>query len=260
MVAEGGPGQWEITVSPKYGIEAVDNAYRFKNCIKEIARAHNHSCTFMTKPYAASNSGAHFNHSLWETESGRNAFFDEAEKYNMSKIAKHWVAGLQHHARGLMALLCPTVNCYRRVVPNNWVPINNTWGFENRTASLRFKSHGANATFLENRVPSSACNPYLVAAAVIIAGIDGIDKEMLISDEMKGTNHDQCPTGTKSLPVTLEEAILSLKKDDMITKEFGEEFIKQFSLTKELEIQGAAQAECGDRLLEWERNLYWTYI
>ena len=214
----------------------------------------------MTKPHGSSTSGAHFNHSLQNIERGVNAFFDKTDVHKMSEIAKHWVAGLQYHAKGLMALSCPTINCYRRVVPNICCPINNTWGFEARTAAFRFKSYDEEATYLEHRIPSSACNPYLVTSAVIVSGMDGIENKMKISEEMKGMDHDHCPIGTQMLPTTLKEALECLKNDEVLAKALGEDFLKQFCLIKELELEGALQASTDDRLHEWEKKVYWTYV
>jgi len=269
MVSEGGPGQFEITMSPKFGIDGIDDTFRFKHYMKEISLKHGYECTFMTKPYKipvppgrACASSAHFNHSLWSMDGSDNAMFDETRENNMSELAAHWIAGLQAHSKALMAFSFPTVNCYRAVEFHTCMPVNNTWGFENRTAAFRFKSYSKRQTYIENRMPSSACNPYLVAAAVIMAGMDGIKRKLSLSDAFCGDNQEcnSHPDGTEMLPTSLKEAVDCLKEDDLFSKAFDGDFVKQFTLLKNQEMRECGKAKHDEELFQWEKEYYFTYI
>ncbi len=125
--------------------------------------------TFMSKPFKdklVTNSG-HFNHSLWDSDKN-NVMYDPSDATGFSQLAHWWAAGIMKHARALCALVCPTANCYKRIVPGSWAPRKIGWALERRDAFIRGKNESKNGTYYECRTPSGAANPYLVIAGLKI--------------------------------------------------------------------------------------------
>ena len=215
----------------------------------------------MSKPFTDTfGNGHHYSHSLWfsaasnveENEAVKNAFYDPNAENCLSTVARHWLAGLIRHAPALTALCSPTVNCYRRLhVP--WSPDFSDWGLDDRMAAFRVKAGHREATYIENRIPGGSSNPYLVLAATVAAGIDGI------------VNKLECPAPKSDssvfakLPESLPEALEALENDDVMRKSLGEEFIRWFAEAKrESEISKISQIvdETGRADIEVERDFY----
>ena len=220
MHTEYAPGQFEFTLRPELGIKAADDIFLFKNSVKELAAKKGMKATFFGKAHPdEAGGGAHFNFSLWNKNTQTNVFYDEAQPDNLSKIARHWIAGLVHHADALTALCELTVNCYRRLhCP--WAPSIANWGIDDRMSSFRMKNAGEQGTYMENRLPSSMANPYLVMAATIAAGLDGVEKEL------------ECPApmlaDAPKLPTSIQQALKALDADAAMKAALGEEFITGF--------------------------------
>jgi glutamine synthetase len=258
------PGQVEINFAPAWGLEAADQAFTFKNGVKEIAQQFGRIATFMTKPdIVNAASGCHFNQSLWEGE--RNAFLDLDKEHGLSDVALHYLAGQITHAPALTALLAPTINCWKRYKPDSFAPANVTWGFDNRTAALRMKAFKDDRTYLENRLGSGSTNPYLVMAAVLAAGIDGIKRKLEPPAPVWGIA-DRLETNPR-LPLRLEDALDALEQDAVIREALGEEFIKLFIAIKRHEIAKAKEAianydspEFLDQVHDWERREFFEFL
>ena len=218
------PGQFEITMVPIYGIEGADKTLILKQGIKEIAHQQGFEASFMSKSSMADNgNGAHFNFSLWSKVDGSNALYDPDGEDRLSDTARHWIGGLLEHGAALSAFLCPTVNCYRRLhCP--WAPSPINWGVDDRTVSLRVKNDGPQSTYIENRVPSGSSNPYLVLAATLAAGLDGVANK-IDPASMKGRS-------SPKLPKTLEEALTALENDHVFVKSLGEDLVSWFTTLK----------------------------
>jgi len=198
----------------------------------------------------------HFSGSLWAD--GKNAFHDPAETEKsgqLSAVGRHWAAGLIKHAAALTALLSPTVNCYRRL-HGPFAPDRSDCGWENRTAMLRFVTPSPQTTYIENRLPSSAANPYVVLAATVAAGIDGLVNRLELPPA------DSQDRRAERLPSSLSEALSALQSDRVMCEALGEEFIRWFlSLKRDVEIAKVNQAEeAGRDELEIERELYFTFL
>jgi len=241
-------GQLEFAIGPKFGIESADQMFTLKESVKEISTQHGWQATFMTKPASEQgcSSGMHFSGSLWTGE--KNAFRDP-ETDELSATGRHWVAGLIKHGAALTALLSPTVNCYRRL-HKPFAPDRVDCGLENRAAMLRIVAASACTTYVENRLPSSAANPYVVLAATVAAGIDGL------------LNRLELPNETKTLPSSLTEALSALEADTVLCDALGEEFIRWFlTVKREVEIAKVNKAkEEGHDELEVERELYFKFL
>lgn len=175
LQTEYAPGQLELVLTPVHGIHAADSVFIFKQAVREIAAINNMVVSFMSMPVIGVGTGMHYNFSV-ENKSG-NIFYDPKQTDNLSAFAKHWVAGLLHHAPALAALNSPTINCYRRYHAP-WSPDACNWGLDDRMAAIRVKNNGASGTYIENRMGSGAANPYLVMASTIAAGLDGVDNKL----------------------------------------------------------------------------------
>jgi len=174
---EYGPGQYEIVFHHDWGIHAGDNAFTFKTGVKEIAMRNNLMASFMSKPWEdKSGCGCHYNHSLWSLDGKKNHFYDEKQD-GLSETALHWLGGILAHAPAIAALHAPTVNCFRRYTDFSFAPTLATWGIQNRTCAVRAKVAGDEGTYFENRMGCGGGNPYLIMAATIAAGIDGLEKK-----------------------------------------------------------------------------------
>lgn len=132
------PGQFEITYMPAFGLQSADNAFTYKNGIKEIAQGHGFLATFTTKPFPDHvGASAHFNHSLWDVDCTKNIMYDAKSPNGLSKVAEHWIAGILYHAPAITVLMSPTVSCLTRIRDHSFAPGHVTWGFDNRTTALR---------------------------------------------------------------------------------------------------------------------------
>lgn len=264
--AEYGPGQMEINFAPATGIEAADLAFTFKNGVKEMAQQAGYMASFMTKPYAGhSASGGHFHQSLLEPESGNNAFYDPNAEDGLSSLAKHWIAGQLAHARALCALAAPTVNCAKRFKLHSFAPMNVTWGHEDRTAAIRVKGSREGETHVENRVPGAAANPYLVAAGMVAAGLDGIEKGLEPPAPTEKTAYDD--ENAPKLPQSLDESLQALESDTDLCGYLGQEFVTLFTAVKRHEIEKAKAAvpeyesvDWPNMVTDWERDNLFEYL
>ena len=216
-------GQVEINIrhdSLKY---AADSVMTYKLVAKTIARQHGLVATMMPKPVFGDNaSGMHVHISLWRD--GKNLFYDPDDEYaEFSQLGRYFAGGIFEHAYSLCAIIAPTTNSYKRLVPGYEAPVCLTWGRANRSVMIRIpvyhKGRKAEATKrIEFRTPDPACNPYLCLAAISAAGIDGIKKKIDIGDPIdkdvyKLTEEERRKLGIQQLPTSLKGAIEALEAD-----------------------------------------------
>jgi len=232
------PGQLEITIKPGMGILGADNAFTYKTGIKEIADQRKLCASFMTKPFGAlsiaCSNGGHFNHSLWkvgENGSKTNVFYNNGE---LSDTAKWWIGGIIKHHDALIALTCPTVNCYERLKDYSWAPTRETWGIDNRTVLVRAQVRSEEDCYLEYRAASAAQNPYQVYAAIVLAGMDGIRNKIDPGPQTIGNGYEE--TDKKHLPESLEASLKSLENSGLFIDAFGKLFIEMYCIAKRKEI------------------------
>ena len=249
MHTELGSGMIEVTLIPLRGIEAADAAFRFKRVAHEIALKFGMKTCFMAKPILdETGNGLHFNHSLWRIENDNNFFYDSRE---LSSDVKNWISGMLNYGKSAQSLYCPTMNCYRRL-HHAWAPEKLDWGIEKRTTSVRVKLGDQSGTYVENRIPSSNANPYLIMAGNIASGLLGMTEELEVP---------QYGEGVGMLATTLEEAIHELKSNTEFKKVLGTEFVDIFCGTKlkdEVQFLTKKFAECSgpEEQLEIEKKLY----
>jgi glutamine synthetase len=263
---EYGPGQMEINFAPAMGLAAADTAFVFKNAVKEVAQLNGYLASFMTKPYAdQSASGCHYHHSLLHRDGGENAFADAGAPDGLSELARHWIGGQMAHARALAAIAAPSINCAKRYKLFSFAPMNVTWGHEDRTAALRVKGARGRETRLENRMPCAGSNPYLVMAAVVAAGLDGVQRRL--EPPPPTTTVAYADEESPKLPATLDQAVAAFEQDEALAACLGEEFVKLFLAVKRHEIQKArtqvpeyGRADWPDLVTDWERTHLFEYL
>jgi glutamine synthetase len=219
--------------------------------------------TFMPKPFSnRTGTGAHFHISLGN-ERTKNLFHDDADKHRMglSRMGYHFAGGLLAHARALTAVLAPSVNSYKRLVVGRalsgatWAPAYITYGNNNRTACVRVP-YGR----LELRLPDGSCIPYLATAAILAAGLDGIDRKLDPGAPNNTNLYEWTPAqlneaGIKLLPQTLAEALDELEKDALVRAAFGEDLAKEFIKLKRME-----WVEYCRHVSDWERQRYLEFF
>ncbi|MBV9667321.1 MAG: type I glutamate--ammonia ligase, partial [Nitrososphaeraceae archaeon] len=222
-------GQCEIDIKYDTLVNAADSVQSYKYIVKNIAKKHNMIATMMPKPIALDNgSGMHVNISLWNH--GENLFFDASDKYaEISEIARYFGGGIIDHAYALAAIVAPTTNSYRRLVPGYEAPVYIAWSTGNRSAIIRIPAHFkgpefANLKRIEFRAPDPSCNPYLAFSAIVAAGLDGIKNKKAIGDPVnedifKMTSNRRRDLGIRQLPASLREAYEELKSDKIFLKE-----------------------------------------
>ena len=225
---EVGPSQHEIDIRYANALDMGDFMLTYRLIVKEVAKQHGYHATFMPKPLFGENgSGMHTHQSLFT--GGRNAFFDEDDKWHLSDVGKAFIAGQLKHAREISAVFAQWVNSYKRLVPGYEAPVYVAWSQRNRSALIRiplYKPGSEQATRAEIRCPDPACNPYLLFAALLHAGLEGIEKGYELPDPMETnlyhlTTEQRKARGIESLPETLGEAIDELAGSELARKALG---------------------------------------
>ena len=257
--AEGGDGQYEFDFHHRSALDMADKLTFFRLAAKQIAKRHGLVTTFMPKPYTeAWGSGAHYNMSLSDLETGANLFRDpdDARGRGWSKTAYGFVAGILKHAAALSAICAPTVNSYKRLTErltdgtNSWAPVWATYGDNNRSCLLRLPR---NRPCVENRGVDSAANPYLASAFLFAAGLEGVLAQLDPGDPVDDLTYDWSPRGGSGarLPRTLLEAVDAFEADPLVTAVFPRQFIDEYVAMKRAEWD-----EFHGHVTEWERTKY----
>ncbi|CAI9577176.1 unnamed protein product, partial [Staurois parvus] len=247
------PGQMQVSFVPEYGLAAADNAFTFKTGIKEAAKKQDYITSFYTDSAGFYNSGV-LSHSLWDVSGAKNVFHTGSRGEVLTDIGKKWLSGLLQHSAALSCLVSPGAASRKRFLKDEKDPqdsICTTWGSNNKTFAYNIKSHGCNGTYIENMLCSSTANPYLVLAATVAAGLDGIRRGL---DLIEGTNSHTKLTEQKapSIPLKLEDALTALEEDTYMRASLGEPFIHYFMAMKRYELE----TDEGDT----ERNKFLEYF
>ncbi len=230
-------GQHEIDFEYADALRTADNAVTFKTTLKAVAASHGLYATFMPKPFFGINgSGMHTHQSLWDIKKGRNAFADAKDPYGLSELARSYIAGTLEHARGMIAVLAPLVNSYKRLVPGYEAPVYVGWARINRSALIRIPqiSKGSlNSTRMELRCPDPSTNPYLAFACMLAAGLDGVERKLTPPEPVEENlyHFDAAKLESrkiKQLPGTLREALDELEADAVIREALGEHVFERF--------------------------------
>ena len=242
--------QWEINLRHDEALRAADDAHLFKLAVKEIAAKYGLVATFMGKPLQEQGtSGYHLHLSLWD-ESGANAFDDDGSPDGLSPVCRQFVAGQLEHARGMTAIMAPTVNAYKRFLAMAFAPYWINWGPDNRTVYARIPRERGKATRVENRAGDGTANAYLASAAAVYAGIDGLDRELDPGEPVEGDAY-ALDTGHARMPLSLAEAVDALEQDEYFRRVLGDQFVRAFATMKRSEVNRFASA-----VTDWELREY----
>jgi glutamine synthetase len=254
-------GQHEIDFEYADALRTADNAITFKFTLKAIAQQHGLYATFMPKPiYGINGSGMHTHMSLYSIDDQRNAFADPTAPYGLSDLAKSYMAGVLAHARGMIGVLAPLVNSYKRLVPGYEAPTYITWGRTNRSALIRVPmispGKSIEGTRAEVRCPDPSSNTYLAFAAMIAAGLDGVEKGLTLGEPVEESLFEMTPErvaekGIRELPGTLGEAIDELERDPVICEALGEHVLSHYLAAKRAEWD-----EYRTQVTQWELDRY----
>ncbi|HEU5277624.1 MAG TPA: glutamine synthetase family protein [Gaiellaceae bacterium] len=242
--------QWEIVSGPRQGMAGPDQAFTFKNGVKELAHAHGLIATFMSKPFpGGAGSGAHNHLCLLDLDGGHNAIADPDGEWGLSAVGRQFIAGQLRHARSIYALLAPTINCFKRRRTHTFSPTNVSWGLEDRSAFVRVKGGSAESRHVENRAPTGLSNPYLATAALLGAGLLGIGDELELEPPAQPPAEQD--TSKPQLPTSVEESLALLEQDERIVDLLGTEFVEAYTVMRRYELQRYA-----DHVTDWELQEY----
>ncbi|MCW1918629.1 glutamine synthetase family protein [Rhodobacter sp. KR11] len=223
---EADAGQEEINYRYSDALDTADNHVLVKNGVKEIAWSKGKSVTFMAKyDTKKAGSSSHIHQSLWSMD-GQALFADPEGTHGMSDLMRHYMAGQLHHARDITAFLAPYVNSYKRFCVGLFAPTKAVWSADNRTAGFRVCGEGTKAIRVECRIPGSDVNPYMACAALLAAGLDGIEKKMALEPELSGDMYTA--NGIREIPKTLREASELLKGSAMLRAAFGDDVVDHY--------------------------------
>jgi len=243
---EWGPGQEEINVRYADALTMADRHVILKNGIKEIALLQNKSVTFMSKwRFDLAGSSSHIHSSLWDAAGKKPLFIDDKDEHGMSKLMRHYVAGQLAYAREITWFLAPYINSYKRFQAGTFAPTKAIWSEDNRTAGFRLCGAHSKAIRIECRIGGADLNPYLAFAALIAAGLAGIEEKLELEAPFSGDAYQG--KRLREVPKTLREASALMGKSKMLRAAFGDDVIDHYVHTAEWE-----QFEYDRRVTDWE--------
>lgn len=251
------PGQHEIDFKYAEALTAADDIVTFKLAVKTIAQKHKLHATFMPKPlFGVAGNGMHTNMSLFKD--GKNAFYDPDKTFGLSTEALQFIAGVLDHAKGITAVANPLVNSYKRLVPGYEAPVYIAWSARNRSPLIRVPAARGNSTRVELRSPDPSCNPYLLLALVLRAGLDGIQRGLTPPDPVDGniyhmSEDERIERKVGNLPGTLDEALEEMIMDPLIRETLGDHVFNKYATAKRLEFD-----QYRVQVHQWEVDKYLT--
>ena len=234
------PGQHEIAFRYTTALRTCDQHAIYKNGSKEIASQQGKSLTFMAKYNEREGNSCHIHLSL-RSKDGEPVF---AEGHGMSEMMKHFLAGQLAALREFTYFLAPNINSYKRYVEGSFAPTAVAWGRDNRTCALRVVGHGQSLRF-ENRVPGGDVNPYLAVAALIAAGLHGVEQKLELEDEFVGNAY---ASDRPTVPTTLREAADLFAASDIAREAFGKEVVDHYLNAAKVELDAFEAA-----ITDWEK-------
>src|SRR5438876_130018 len=248
---EAAPGQHEVNIRYDHVLESADRSVIFKHGAKEIAYLNGWGITFMSKPdHTWTGSSGHLHMSIWNEDGSRSLTNDPdaGRPYGMSDTFASFVAGMMALSRELAIFIAPNINSYKRYASLSWAPVNIVWGRDNRTTGFRLVGHGSNL-HVEDRFPGGDMNAYLTYAAMIGAGLWGIERKLTLVDEFKGNGY--IAKGVARMPRALYEAIAELERSQAAVDIFGQDVVAHYLNAARVE------QETYDSIVhDWERERY----
>lgn len=249
------PGQHEIDFKYADALKTADSIVTFRLAVRTVAQNHGLHATFMPKPvFGINGSGMHMHISLFKD--GENIFFDPSAEDGLSTSCRHFIGGVMKHARALAAIINPTVNSYKRLVPGYEAPVYIAWSYRNRSPLIRIPARRSIGTRIELRNPDPTCNPYLGLACILKAGLEGIREQIEPPSPVNENIYEMAlaerkQQGIKSLPKNLIEALDELRNDKLLQDALGEHIYSRFLLAKTREWESYSA-----RVYDWELKEY----
>lgn len=243
---EWGPGQEEINVRYCDALTMADRHVIIKHACKEIALLQGKSITFMAKwRYDLAGSSSHIHNSLWSLDGKTPLFFDAEKEFGMTDLMRSWVAGQLKYANDITCFLAPYINSYKRFQVGTFAPTRAVWSRDNRTAGFRLCAEASKGIRIECRIGGADLNPYLAFAALIAAGLAGIDEKLTLAAPFEGDAYsgEKLPEVSK----TLRESTIALKNSTMLREALGNEVVDHYAHTADWE-----QLESDRRITDWE--------
>lgn len=255
---ETGPGVWEAAITVDDALAAADKATLFKTFTKAFFQKREMLATFMAKwSMDYPGQSGHCHQSLRSVDTLQNVFFDETAADNMSEVMHHYIGGQKKYLNEFLAMTSPTINSYTRLVKGAWAPTAATWGVENRTVALRVISGSSAAQRVEFRVGSADANPYLVAAATIAAGLQGIIDKLDPGQAVTGNAYElqaSLPAG-QQLSSNLRDATAVFQSSAVARRMLGDEFVDHFAASRDWEVR-----EYERSINDWQLSRYFEII
>jgi glutamine synthetase len=261
--AELGWGQQELSIRHAPALEAADHHILYRETVRGVALKHGLYASFAPKPWGdQAGNGCHLHFSGWNQDRTVNRFYVAGGQYNLSTLARQFMAGILDHLPALVALTCASVNSYRRLQPQMWASAFRAWGPDNREGALRvaspFKGHESESTNVELKSSDSSANPYISLGGVIAAGLDGIERQLTLPppatvDPFNLSDKERQAIGADRLPTSLKEAIANLKRDRVLLEALGERLSTSYIAVKELDVDAFASA---DEAFEFRQHIY----
>jgi glutamine synthetase len=253
---ETGPGVVEAALAVDEAAAMADKAMLFKTFVKVLAQRHGLMATFMAKwSQDYPGQSGHIHLSLRNRQDHHSVFYDPSQAHAMSKIQRHFIAGVQRLMPEFMALYAQTVNSYSRLVPGYWAPLDATWGIENRTTALRLIPGSEKSQRVEVRIGSADANPYLALAAAVGSGLEGIAQGWEPEPMVTGNAYTQKFPTALALPGTLWESAQRFKSSSVARDLFGDAFVEHYAATREWE-----ERQFRRHVTDWELSRYFEII
>ncbi len=244
---EADAGQEEINVRYAEALTMADRHALIKNATKEIAWSNGRALTFMAKwNTKAAGSSSHIHQSLRDLDD-KPVFFDPNAEHGMSRTMRHYMAGLLHHASEITCFLAPYINSYKRFAAGTFAPTKAIWSMDNRTAGYRVCGADTKSVRVECRVGGADLNPYLAMAALLAAGMDGIENKRVLEPAFVGDAYQG--ENVREIPKTLREATVALDESTMLRQAFGDDVIDHYVHAARWE-----QAVCDREVTDWDLN------
>lgn len=246
---EAAAGQHEVNITYADALEAADRAAIYKHGAKEIAHLNGCSITFMAKPGAGwTGSSSHVHVSLWDPAGEHSLFPAEPGSAEMSPTMRHFLGGLLCGSRELSLFLASNINAYKRYAVASWAPVNVVWSRDNRTCGFRIVGHGKSLR-IEDRLPGGDANPYLTYAAILAAGLHGIEHQIEPPAEFLGNAYTA--EGVPHVPRSLREAIEEWTASELAREAFGEQVVDHYRNMAQIEQDAFDMA-----VTDWEMERY----
>ncbi len=267
---EAGPGQVEMNMPPSDALTAADRGFLFKHAVKEVAATMDLTASFIPKlSLLGFGNGSHLNFSLWRD--GANVFHDDSDVDRRSKLLRQFCSGIASTLREFTLLYAPTINSYRRFVPYYSTGMTASWGYDNKSVTVRTVNESASLTRLEQRTAGADVNPYIQVAACVAAGLHGIENELDVAPTLGDAYAD---TTLDPVPATIVEALDLFEQSEVANSYLGEDFVRFHTQASRVEAEafaasleesggqcgGGDDAEDGSEVTAWELARYFTVV